>query len=170
MAGRAVGPGAKHTSRDEKEGARFSLFPLHARQRGRPAAPSGARHRDRARGDDDAGAVSAPTMKRFDQRRRWLAAAASASAARALRAAFCRRRISRCRSVDVEPPHTPSACRVAIACSRHASATGQVAQIALASPASASDAGKKTDVSEPRHAASSYQPHRFEGGWHRDQP
>ena len=35
-------------------------------------------------------------------------AAASAAAARALRAAFCRRRMSRCRSVGVKPPHTPS--------------------------------------------------------------
>ncbi len=79
------------------------------------------------------------------------------AAVRPLRAAFCRRRISRCRSIGVSPPHTPSDGRTSSANSRHCSRTGQVAQIAFASSACASEAGKNTVVSASRQAASSNQ-------------
>ena len=48
----------------------------------------------------------------------------------------------------------PSGWWVWTAYSRHCSATGQAAQIALASPAKVSETGKKTLVSVPLQAAS----------------
>lgn len=55
-------------------------------------------------------------------------------------------------SLSVMPPHTPSRSRIANACSRHDSLTGQISQIAFASSAFSSESGKNTAGSSPLQA------------------